>query len=92
MIRVNENYCIDVDDNCYTVKIDKHKENKKGNPVFEVVGYYGSLASAVKGVIESMNRRKLNDGILTLEKAVEIVIENNNQFTEMLERAVKCGG
>ena len=40
MIRVNDEYVIDVDSMCYTTKIDKHKTDKKGNPVYEVVGYF----------------------------------------------------
>ena len=29
MIRVNDDYVIDVDSMCYTTKIDKHKTDKK---------------------------------------------------------------
>ena len=52
MIRVNDDYVIDVDSMCYTTKIDKHKTDKKGNPVYEVVGYYKDLDGAILAVIK----------------------------------------
>ena len=55
MIKVDENYYIDVDDNCYTVKIDMHKQDKKGSQIYTTEGYYGNLEGALKGVIKSMN-------------------------------------
>lgn len=88
MVRVNEQYVIDVDERNYTVKLDKHKTDKKGNPIYDVCGYYGTLETAIKGVIGSMNKSKLSQGTHTLEEAVKIVCENNKQFEEMLERAV----
>lgn len=89
MIQVDKNYVIDVDRHCYTVKIDKHKEDKNGNPVFEVYGYYGSLENAIKGVIDAMNTAKLKRGTHTLEEALQIVQKNNDQFTKLLKKVVK---
>ena len=89
MIRVNENYCIDVDEKCYTVKIDKHKEDKNGNPIFETVGYFSSLESAIKGVIISMNRKQLKEGVHSLVEALGIIHENNRKLCELLEQVTK---
>jgi len=89
MIQVDKNYVIDVDRHCYTVKIDKHKEDKNGNPVYEVWGYYSSLENAIKGVIDSMTTAKLKRGTHTLEEALQIVQKNNDQFTKLLKDVVK---
>lgn len=96
MIKVNENYIIDIDSCNYTVKRDLHRKKStiiNGETVevddFATVGYYGSLVSAVKGVIDNMNRRKLRDGVHTLEEAVAIVLENNNRVSELLEKALE---
>lgn len=96
MIRVNENYIIDIDSYEYTVKRDLHRKRTvkiKGEEVevddFATVGHYGSLGSAVKGVIDNMNRCKLREGIHTLEEAVAIVLENNNKVAELLEKALE---
>ena len=90
MVRVNEQYVIDVDERCYTVKFDKHKTDKNGNAVYDVCGYYGTLEGAIKGVIKSMNSKALSEGIHTLEQALNVVMANNKQFEEILERAVVC--
>lgn len=88
MVRVNKTYVIDVDENCYTVKIDKHKTDKKGKAVYEVCGYYGSLESALKGVIKSMNSKALSEGVHTLEQAIKIVSANNSKFEDILKKAL----
>lgn len=89
MIQVDKNYIIDVDKHCYTVKIDKHREDKNGNPVYDVWGYYSSLENAIKGVIDAMNTAKLKRGTHDLEKALQIVQKTNDQFTKLLKKAVK---
>lgn len=96
MIRVNENYIIDIDSYEYTVKRDLHRKKTakiNGETVevddFATVGHYSSLTSAVKGVIANMNRCKLRDGVHTLEEAIAIVLENNNKVAELLEKALE---
>lgn len=89
MIKINDDYYIDVDRFGYTVKIDKHKTDKKGNGIFETVGYFSTIESAIKGVIDSMNVKQLSDGVYSLKQALEIIKANNKQFTELLERVVK---
>ena len=46
MIRVNNDYVIDADEMCYTVKIDKHKtytdKNGRASHVYDIKGYYNS--------------------------------------------------
>lgn len=100
MVKVNDDYIIEIDSLNYTVKRDEHKtreEKVKGSdevkivPVFTTVGYYGDLASSILGAIKDMNRRELGDGTHTLQEAVEIVINNNSKYIELLERALKEG-
>ena len=88
MIIVDKNYCIDVDKNCYTVKIDKHKTNKKGEKIYETVGYFTSLAGAIKGIINSMNKSKFNEGVYTLEEAIKVIAESNEHFEKLLEKVM----
>lgn len=96
MIRVNEHYIIEIDSMNYTVKRDYHRKRsvKVNGEIVEVddlrtVGYYESLLSAIKGVIDSTNKCMLRDGVHTLEEAVAIVIENNNKVAELLEKALE---
>ena len=89
MIRVNDDYVIDVDSMCYTTKIDKHKADKKGNPVYEVVGYYKDLDGAILAVVKSMNRKELSEGVYELKEALEIIQASNEQFETLLKEVVK---
>lgn len=89
MIRVNDDYVIDVDSMCYTTKIDKHKTDKKGNPVYEVVGYYKDLDGAILAVVKSMNRKELSEGAYELKEALEIIQASNEQFETLLKEVVK---
>lgn len=88
MIVVNENYVIDVDRYCYTVKRDLHKVDKNGEPRYDIVGYYGTPESAIKGVLSSMNKTRLSEGKHTLEEALNIIQSNQQQFNELLEKVV----
>ena len=89
MIRVNDDYVIDVDSMCYTTKIDKHKTDKKGNPVYEVVGYYKDLDGAILAVVKSMNRKELSEGVHDLKSALGIIQASNEQFEKLLREVIK---
>lgn len=96
MIRVSEDYIIDVDPHNYIVKRDLHKvrvtlNDKTGEetrtPQFYTVGYFGDIPSAVRGIIRDMNRLGLSEGIHSLTEAIKIVQDNNKQFYDLLDRA-----
>ena len=98
MVKVNDDYIIEIDSLNYTVKRDEHRikveADKDGNevkrvPVFTTVGYYGDLAPAILGVIKDMNRRELGDGTHELHEAINIVMNNNRHFEALLEKALK---
>jgi hypothetical protein len=98
MIRVNEDYIIEIDNFNYTAKRDTHrttlvKDKATGNesevPLYNTVGHYSNLTGAIKGIITDMNSRKLRDGMHSLEEAIAIVVENNNRVSELLERALE---
>lgn len=98
MIRVNDDYVIELDSFGYTVKRDmhfsKHLSNYKTGKkelrhLIVTVGLYDSLTSAIKGVIEDMNYRALSYGVHELKEAVEIVIKHNRQVSDLLEKALE---
>ena len=84
MIRVDNDYYIDVDEQCYTVKIDTHKTDKKGNEVYVIVGYYKNLQNAIKGVIDYQNKKKLKSENYDLKEALKMVLDNNTRFEKLL--------
>lgn len=98
MIRVNNDYVIDIDKFNYIVKRDRHRRTVKKDPLrltyievneYSEVGYFDNLTGAIKGVIEDMNKRDLSRRTVTLLEAVEIVLNNNRQVSDLLERALE---
>ncbi len=95
MVKVNDDYIIEVDSLNYTVKRDEHRTREekvkdsdevKVVPVFTTVGYYYDLATSIRGVIKDMNRRQLGEGTYTLREAVDIVLNNNEKIETLLDK------
>lgn len=99
MIRVNDDYVIQVDNLNYTAMRDAHRKttrtDKNGATVevdaYVTIGYFKNLSGAIKGIIADMNARKLSDGVHTLKEALEIVTHNNDRFYELLESIEEVG-
>lgn len=93
MVRLVGNYVVDVDTYEYTLKIDKHKttvdKNGVTKNVYDCIGHYSSLEGAIKGAIKHMNRIKLSEGVHTLECALKMIQQSNEEFADVLERVVK---
>ena len=97
MVKVNDDYFIEIDSLNYTVKRDEHKtravkvedNDVKVAPVFTTVGYYGDLATSISGIIKDMTRRQLGEGTHELHEAVNMVMNNNRHFEALLEKALK---
>ena len=85
MIRVNDDYVIEVDDMSYTIKQDMHRKqiDKKTNEEKDVYvsrGYFTSLAGALQRVKELIVANSLNNGEMSLEQAIMCAVEVNKEF------------
>lgn len=98
MIRVNEDYIIEIDTYNYIAKMDQHKKGQVKDratgeyievDVFKTVGYYKDLSGAIKGIINDMSRRQLSDGRFSLEDAIHIIRENNGKVYDLLEKVLE---
>lgn len=85
MITLIHDLVIGVDTNNYTLMLDKHKEDKNGKPVYEKLGYYGSLEAAVCGAREYCIRKQLESSISTLTDAIEIIKRTTKEFSDLLK-------
>lgn len=92
MIRVNDNYVVLVDTLSYKACVDTHRVTKKGKPVYNTIGYYSNLESALFAIVENMNAKKLEDGVHTLTEAIEIIKANNKILGDMLKEVCRVGG
>ena len=94
MIRVDNDFVIEVDNYGFTARRDTHKtrfsksENKEV-PVYTLVGHYGSIASAVSGIVDYKIQTKLMDGVHELKDVVRLIKEEMRYFNELLAKAME---
>lgn len=97
MVRVNDDYIIEVDQLNYTVKRDLHKERISEDkitgeavsiPMYSLVGFFGDLGQAIWGIVRDMNRYDLANGEHDLKEALKIIKSNNKKFMDLLNRVL----
>ena len=94
MIRVNEDYVIEVDQYNYTVQFDLHKTryDKKLDaelPVYKLVGHFTSLLGALQGVFKDMVRSELAKRDYALEDAIKIINSERIKFSKLMKEVLK---
>ena len=91
MIRVNDDYVILVDPLSYNPCRDTHKTDKKGNPLYKSIGYFANLEQALKAIIKDMNNEAFENGVYSLQEAIEVIRHSNTVFTDMLREVLEGG-
>lgn len=94
MIRVNDDYVIEVDQYNYTAQLDIHKTRfdkklEKEIPVYKLVGHYGSLLGALQGIFRDMVRCELSKQDHNLESAIKIIYSERAKFSKLMEKVLK---
>lgn len=92
MITLKHDIVIDVSPNNYTLMLDRHKQDKKGNPLYEILGYYTSLVTAIRSAREYYIRKRLGEEVLPLHEAIEEVRRITDEFEAMLDKALGVKG
>lgn len=91
MIRLNENYAIDVTDTSYNlVKIristgEKTKGEEKSSPI----GYFRSLEGALNYFRREIIKDKLKSRSMGLPEALNVIKEEDSRIEKMIKAAVK---
>ena len=89
MIRLSEDYFITVDEQNYGLCRDYQRLDKKGNPVYRPLGYFGSLKELLNYWTECSVMKELsNTGEITLSDAVEIIKNGLEECRKVIESAV----
>ena len=83
MIRINNDYIIDIDEYNYMVKKDMHCIRMGVR--FETKGIYGSLEKALDRVHEEIIKDKLKDGEHSLGEALQIIRECTEEWRKLCE-------
>lgn len=96
MIKLNDDYIIEIDGRNYTLKSKYEKKNIDDDEDtqfdFGTIGYYGNLKNAVKAAAEDKIRRKLSKGVHSLEDAVEIIDKAYREYEKAYNKATKGFG
>ena len=92
MIRVNEDWIIDVDNYNYILKKDLHKKIKQKNnnetvmvDAFETVGYYGVLSGAFEALGNEIIKDKLATASCTLAEATGVLKECRDEWKQLVD-------
>lgn len=86
MIKLIYDLVIVVDKYNYTLMLDKHKQDKKGNPIYVKLGYYGTLESAVSAARKYCIRKQLESDVCTLTDAIDIIKSTTEEFSRLLKK------
>lgn len=85
MVILKHDLIVDVSQNNFTLMVDKRKLDKKGNPVYETLGYYNTLAGAVYGARDYCIRKSLSDCAYDLPEAIKEIKRITAEFVELLQ-------
>ena len=90
MIRVNDDWVIDVDDHNYTLKKDLHKTVKVKNgktmiPAYKTVGYFSSPAKALDRLGEEIIRDRLSKPLNGLGEVADAIREARAEWRELVK-------
>lgn len=91
MIRLPYNYGIDKNGESYIVGQIKTRKDKKGNIVEFVSGNYypTTIQRALKNILQEKQRELVAENDLTLQQAIIEFQKLQQQFKELLEKAIK---
>ena len=92
MITLTCDLVIGVDTNNYTLMLDRHREDKNGKPMYEKLGYYGTLVAAVRGARDYCIRKQLESNTNTLSDAIEIINRTTKEFSDLLKKVSENNG
>ena len=89
MIRVNEDWIIEVEPLCYTLKKDLHKNVKAKDgktmvPAYKTVGYFSSPDKALNRLGEEIIRGKLSKPMRGLGEVAEAIREAREEWKELV--------
>ncbi len=93
MIRINDDWIVDVDDYQYILKQDMHRttsrKQKNGtvndDEVYITRGYFGTLDKALERLGEEMVREKLKAGSPSLQEAVHTIRECRDEWKRLVK-------
>lgn len=92
MIKLIDNYVVNVDDLNFTLAVDTGRKDKKtGRPVLRPISYHSSLEKAVSACRREYLRKGLENRSFDLHRAVIAMREMDARFNKLLSQAMRGG-
>jgi len=98
MIRINDDWVIDVDDRNYTLKKDLHSlvKSKSGDktklvPAYKVVGYFSTVSGALNCLGEEIIRQKLSGSVNGLQELADAIKIAQEEWRELVKHVTGGG-
>lgn len=90
MIRINDNYFIEVDGSpvCYTIKRRWMSQPKDGGEQKErsaVVGYYRTVEAALAAMVDQIVADDLSQGVYSLAEAIDRIKASRDELRRLIE-------
>ena len=79
MIKLDKNYFLNADSNCYILCTKADRKDKEGNDVYNNEGYYNSIESALQGLIKKELRKYIS------KKSIQSIEELLNEVKRLEE-------
>ena len=73
----------------YSYNLAKKKTSKKGEEVFDLKSYHGSLCKALKAFGAELSKESLGQWSTSLTDAVRRIEESNNRVAKLIEDSFK---
>lgn len=90
MIKIDEDFSIIVDDNCYIVCKFSYK-NKNGEDVYKNLTYHRTLKEALTALIRKKQIKLVAENELTLQQAINEFKRIEEEFEQALKENIKEG-
>ena len=91
MVKINDDFYIDADSNCYTLKeksvVKDEKSKKFGEEVFKDRGYYVTLEGVLNGFLKAQTRDWINKNSGNIKDLLKEV-QKQNEFIAALDLKV----
>ena len=89
MIKINDKFCIDADENQFILKefgtVQDENSKNFGEVTQTTLGYYGTLEQALNGLEKILSRRAVKTKDYTLKQAIDEIWKLHNEIFECLK-------
>lgn len=90
MIKIDKDFSIIADDNCYIVS-KYYGKNKKGEDVYKNLTYHRTLKEALTALIRKKQIKLVADNELTLQKAINEFKRIEEEIGQVFKENIKEG-